>query len=295
MIGRDQKSCAEHRIRLHDSESVPVEARFSELLADADARDGAVGAFTCYNLETALGVLLAAEERRQGVLLLVSRQSFSAPLGESLFAALVGAAAASPVLACVQLDHVSELAPIERAFELGAGAVMADGSKLPLAENIELVRAAARGGEVEAELGGIAGDEDVAVAAAAEGRTDPAEATRFVQEAKPACLAVSIGNVHGRYREPPELDWPRLAQIRKRVDVPLSLHGASGLSNEDLRRAVSLGVRKVNVNTELREAYLAVTAARAGEVVSGARVLELNTAQIEAVAAVVREKLDVLG
>jgi tagatose 1,6-diphosphate aldolase GatY/KbaY len=272
-----------------------VLVRFSELLVEAASRRAAVGAFTCYNLETTVGVLRAAAARRVGVILLVSEQSFSGPEGPLLVSALVAAAGRSPVPACVQLDHVRTLEPVEAAFELGVGAVLADGSKLPLEENVELVRAAGRRGEVEAELGGIEGHEDVATAVAAGALTDPDEAAVFAERTGAACLAVSIGNVHGMYAEPPTLDWARLEEIRRRVSIPLSLHGASGLSDDDLRRAIELGVVKINVNTELRARYLDVTAEHLEAARAGARVLELNRAQAEAVAEVVAAKLDAYG
>src|SRR5207249_489849 len=191
--------------------------------------------------------------------LLFSEQSFSALDGSLLVAALVAATGRSSARACVQLDHVRTLEPVEAAFELGVGAVMADGSKLPLEENVELVRAAGRRGEVEAELGGIEGQEDVATAVGAGALTDPDEAAVFADRSGAACLAVSIGNVHGIYAEPPKLDWARLEEIRRRVSIPLSLHGASGLPNDDLRKAIELGVVKINVNTQLRARYLDVT------------------------------------
>jgi tagatose 1,6-diphosphate aldolase GatY/KbaY len=270
-----------------------VVARFSELLAEAAARGAAVGAFTCYNLETALGVLRGAEARSRGVVLLVSEKSFSGPDGPLLMAALVAAAARAPVPTCVQLDHVRELGPIEAAFSLGAGAVMADGSRLSFEDNIDLVRAAARHGEVEAELGGIEGQEDVAKAVAAGALTDPEEAAEFARRSGAVCLAVSIGNVHGIYKNPPKLDWPRLAEITRRVQVPLSLHGASGLSEDELREAIRLGVTKINFNTELRARYLEVTAERLEAMRDGLRVLELNQAQAEAVSEVAAAKLAV--
>jgi tagatose 1,6-diphosphate aldolase GatY/KbaY len=262
-----------------------MRARFSELLADASGRGGAVGAFTCYNLETAAGVVEAVEAQGRSVILLVSEQSF----GDLLVSALVAVADRARVPACVQLDHVSGLASIKRAFELGSGAAMVD------AEDPALVRAAAAMGEVEAELGGIEGDEDVATAVAAGALTDPEEAAKFVAETGATCFAVSIGNVHGTYREPPALDWARLEAIRERLRVPLSLHGASGLSDEDVRKAVSLGIAKVNVNTELRERYLAATEEWLPGVRDGARLLELNQAQVKAVAELVTSKLAVLG
>jgi tagatose 1,6-diphosphate aldolase GatY/KbaY len=272
-----------------------VLAPFSQLLAEARRRRAALGAFTAYNLETAAGVLPAAEALGCGVVLLVSPQSFAAPGGRLLVAALVAAAESAGARACVQLDHSRELAPIQAAFALGAGAALADGSRLPLAENAALVRAAARGGEVEAELGGIEGEEDVATAAAGGALTDPEEAAWLVAHAPVSCLAVSIGNVHGVYRDPPRLDWQRLEEIRRRVSVPLALHGASGLPDEDVRRAIELGVAKVNVNTELRVRYLDVTAERLDAARDGARVLELNLAQAAAIEEIVAAKLEVLG
>ncbi|HZR93561.1 MAG TPA: class II fructose-bisphosphate aldolase [Gaiellaceae bacterium] len=277
-----------------------MRVRLSELLAEAERDRRAVGAFTCYNFEQAAGVLTAAADRRRGVVLLVSKQSFLAPAGPSLLAALAAVAESVVVPACVQLDHVDDLDAMRRAFELGAGAVMADGSRLPFEANVALVRDAvaigdAFGGDVEAELGHVAGDEDVAAAVAAGSLTDPGEARQLVDRTGVTCLAVSIGNVHGSYRQRPRLDWPRLEALRAQVPTHLALHGASGLEPADVGRAIRLGVTKVNVNTELRERYLAVTSARLEAVSAGANVLALNRAQVDATADLVAAKLDELS
>jgi tagatose 1,6-diphosphate aldolase GatY/KbaY len=277
-----------------------VLASFSDLLAAAAERGAAVGAFTCYNLEQAVGVLSAAEPRKRGVILLVSEKSFSHDSGGMLLSALVAAAREARVPACVQLDHVRDQALIGAAFALGVGAVMADGSKLSLADNVEFVRAAVdlgrtSGGEVEAELGRIEGDEDVAGAVAVGALTDPDEAVSLAERTGAACLAVSIGNVHGVYRQAPVLDWPRLDAIRNRVPCALSLHGASGLSDRDIRTAIALGVVKVNINTELRRRYLEETADRLPHIREGFRLRELNLAQARAVADAVEAKLDLLS
>jgi ketose-bisphosphate aldolase len=274
-----------------------MRATFAELLAAASSRRGAVAAFTCYNLETALGVLAAAEDRDAAVVLLVSPASLRARGGVLLTAALAAAAERAPVPALVQLDHAPDLEQIRAALDHGAAAVLADGSALTAAENAALVRRAVElargyGAGVEAELGRIEGGEDVATAAAAGALTDPDEAAGFVAGTGAACLAVSIGTVHGAYREPPALDWTRLAAIRGRVDVPLSLHGASGLPDGDLVRAIGLGIAKFNVNTELRERYLDATADRLASVRPGARLLELNLAQVDGVAEAAAAKLD---
>jgi tagatose 1,6-diphosphate aldolase GatY/KbaY len=273
---------------------------FRELLAECRSRGAAAGAFTCYNLETATGVVAAASARASGVVLLITEQSFRAQGGDLLLAALRAVAERSPVPACVQLDHVGDLELIEAAFELGAGAVMADGSRLPLEENVELVRRAVEtgrrlGGQVEAELGHVSGDEDVAGTVEVGALTDPDEAAAFVERTGTACLAVSIGNVHGRYRTPPALDWARLEAIRGRgVSAALSLHGASGLPQADLRRAVSLGIAKVNVNTALRDRYLSALAEHLPSAREGARVLQLGLAVADDLAATAGQMFDVL-
>jgi tagatose 1,6-diphosphate aldolase GatY/KbaY len=271
--------------------------RFEELLAEHGRRGSALGAFTCYDLEAARAALAAAAARDVGIVLLISRQAFAAEDGEQLLGGVRAAAERSPARACVQLDHVSDLELMAAAFQLGAGAVMADGSRSSFDANVALVQAAQRlangsGGAVEAELGHVAGGEDVALATEAGALTDPAEASRFADATGVALLAVSIGNVHGAYAGEPRLDWDRLAEIERVVEVPLSLHGASGLADSDLQRAVGSGVRKVNVNAELREAYLSATGDHLDESLDGLEVMRLHERQIAAVRAVVDRKLD---
>ena len=272
-------------------------AGFSELLREHDRARTALGAFTCYDLEAARAVLGAAASRDVSVVLLISRDAFAGDGGDELLAGVRAAAEHASARACVQLDHVADLDLIEAAFELGAGAAMADGSRLPFDENLALVaearaRAERFGAAVEAELGHVAGGEDVAVAAEAGALTDPAEARRFVAESRAACLAVSIGNVHGTYAAEPRLDWERLTAVRQAVDVPLSLHGASGLADADVRRAVAGGVRKANANTELRAAYLEATHDGLDRALDGLGLLELHHAQSAAVRRAVERKLD---
>jgi fructose/tagatose bisphosphate aldolase len=125
--------------------------------------------------------------------------------------------------------------------------------------------------------------------------TTPGEAERFVKETGVDCLAVAVGNVHGHYSGTPNLDWRRLEEIQGRVPGPLSLHGASGLAEGDLRRAVSLGVAKFNVNTELRAAYFGHLE---DELVNKAAALDLKSlgdGVVEAVQEVVEAKLSAFG
>jgi tagatose 1,6-diphosphate aldolase GatY/KbaY len=268
---------------------------FADLLGHR-RQGSAVGAFTCYDLETAGAALRAAAVAGAGVILLIGGRSYSERDGSLLLAALVAAAVRAEARACVQLDHCDDLELIARALEAGAGAVLADGSALPFERNIEFVARAAElahghGAAVEAELGGIAGDEDVAEAVAAGALTDPAQAADLVARTGAHCLAVSIGNVHGSYREEPRLDWNRLEAIRDAIDTPLSLHGASGIPDAMLRRSIATGIAKINVNTELRGAYLAATAESLPAVLHGSRLNVLHAAQSDAVERVIASKL----
>jgi ketose-bisphosphate aldolase len=277
-----------------------TETRFAEVLSRAQETGRAVGAFTCYDLLGFEAVVRAAESCRAPVVVLVSPSSFSAEGGERLVRAFGAAAKASSVEVLVQLDHARDERLMERAAGCGVEAVMADGSRLPVDENLSFTRAVAgsmrpRGVGVEAELGRVEGHEDEAGETLSGEMTEPDEAARFVDESGADCLAVAVGNVHGHYSGTPKLDWRRLEKIQGLSPVPLSLHGASGLAEEDLRRAVSLGVAKFNVNTELRTAYFR----RLGEDL-GARAATLNLKSlgdgvVEAVQEVVEAKLSAFG
>jgi tagatose 1,6-diphosphate aldolase GatY/KbaY len=233
--------------------------------------------------------------------LLVSQASVASRDGRLLLPALAAIARSARVPVCIQLDHANSLELIREALASGAvGAVLADGSRLPYGDNVAFVSAArelarSHGAEIEVELGHVEGGEDVAAATAAGKLTDPSEAAEFVEATEASCLAVSIGNVHGHYAEEPALDWARLDAIRAAVDVPLSLHGASGLPEGDVRRAVAAGVAKVNVNTEVRERTFAMLDKSLDELSRGWRIADLDAAIVAAVEEVVAEKLELLG
>ena len=265
------------------------ETRFGEILGRAQRTGRAVGAFTCYDLLGFEAVVRAAESYRAPVIILVSPSSFGA------------AAKTSSVEVLVQLDHATDERLIERAADCGLAAVMADGSKLPFAENLAFARSVvgpmrcSRGVGVEAELGRVEGYEDEAGETLSGTTTEPGEAEEFVEESGGDCLAVAVGNVHGHYSGTPKLDWGKLEEVRSRVPAPLSLRGASGLPEADLRRAVSLGVAKVNVNTELRTAYfrrLAVDLDIKGATVD---LKGLGDGVVEAVQEVMEAKLSAFG
>ncbi len=259
-----------------------MRARLDELVTAALQRGAAVPAFTCYDFTTATAVVEAAEETGLPVILNVAPKTAASRAGQRLVAALRGLADGASVPVCVQLDHASDLAVIVESVRSGADCVLADGSSLGLEENIALVREVraaldadaaldvdggldadgASAVVLEAELGGLAGDEDKAFALGAEeqeaaGLSDPAQVRDFAERSGAQLLAVAIGNVHGKYTGAPQIRWDVLERISAESPVPLVLHGASGIPAADLLKARTLGVGKVNFNTELRSGILA--------------------------------------
>lgn len=170
----------------------------------------------------------------------------------------VGRGRSVPVYA--HLDHCTDRELLLRCAEADFDSVMFDGSQRPFAENAAICAELAkqchiRGALLEGELGVIAGLEEH-VESAVSRFTDPDLAEEFVRRTGVDALAVSVGNAHGLYQGKPELQFPLLEEIARRCAVPLVLHGGTGIPGADLRRAVSMGVCKINVGTELRRAYM---------------------------------------
>lgn len=259
------------------------------------AREGrALPGFVAYNLETVQAIVAAAEETGREVLLQAGSSAFKHAGRDALASMAVRAARASTVAVGVHLDHCRDLDEIDACVEAGYTSVMIDGSHLPFAQNVALTRAAvarahAAGVWVEGELGALAGDEDVSTGAtaAAVAMTDPGQAERFVAETGVDALAVAVGNVHGFTAEPIVLDLDRIAAIRERVGagVPLVLHGASGVPEEQLLGALARGVAKVNVNAELRRSYLLAVQERLPAALAGSDTVAVWSAGRAAVTA----------
>ncbi|MBM3933438.1 MAG: class II fructose-bisphosphate aldolase [SAR202 cluster bacterium] len=270
-----------------------------KLLRAADAAGYAVGAFNVYNLEGVLAVVAAAEAERSPAMLQVHPSSL-AHGGKALVAMCVAAAQNARVPMSVHLDHSSSAADIGSALEAGMPSVMADGSHLEYAANVAFTKEMAalvhaRGGSVEAELGRLTGTEDdMTTPENLSKLTDPAQAARFVIDTGIDALAVCIGNVHGKYRGEPSLDFDRLGAIRAATPVPLVLHGASGLPEGMIARSIKLRARKFNVNTEVREAYVASLRNSVGGKESP-DLLKLMKGAVEAMQEVVAGKIRMFG
>ena len=231
------------------------------LLEKAEQGNYAVGAFNCNNMEIVQAIIEAAEEEQAPVIIQASQGAISYAGLDYIVALVNTAAKQASVPVALHLDHGTSFEQVVQCIGRGFTSVMIDGSKLPLEENIALTNkildmARPLNISVEAELGKIGGTEDnVSVSEREASFTDPAEAKRLVEETGIKSLAVAIGTAHGQYKGTPKLDFERLAEIKKLVNIPIVLHGSSGVPDEDVRKAISLGVRKVNIDTNLREAF----------------------------------------
>jgi tagatose 1,6-diphosphate aldolase GatY/KbaY len=242
-----------------------VLSSLTAVLAAAVRAGGAAAAMSCYDLVTADAVLRAAEARRAPCVLLIPPGAVAGRAGLGLVAGCRALAERAAVPACVQIDHVRDLDVVRAGLEAGANAVMADGAHLPFDVNADFVAgavatAAGHGADVEAELGRVGGHDERAGDPTPGTLTDPRQVGPFLARSGASCLAVSIGNVHGATGRTTPLDWPLLAAIRRATDAPLALHGGSGVAGADLRAAARAGIAKVNVNAQLRGAWLAATA-----------------------------------
>ena len=222
------------------------------MLKRAQAEGYAVGLFDVHSLEGTLAVIEAAAEQLSPAVI----APFFAP--RRAMAALIRELAAGvPVPIAIELDHGRDLQSVMECIDAGFTDVMIDASTVSYEENVALTRqvveaAHAAGLGVEAELGHVGRGENYADLTARRGAfTRPKDAQRFVAQTGVDVLAVAVGSAHGMYKGQPELDLDLLDRIRERVEVPLVLHGGSGLSDEDWQAAIRHGVSKVNIYTDM--------------------------------------------
>lgn len=233
------------------------------LLQDAQAKGYAVPAFNIHNAETIQAILEVCSAMRSPVILAGTPGTFRHIAFKEIYALCEAYSASYDMPLVLHLDHHESLADIRRKVDAGVRSAMIDGSHIPFAGNVQLVKSVVdychlHDCSVEAELGRLGGvEDDMNVDGGSAFLTDPREAKRFVGLTGVDSLAVAIGTAHGLYTQRPKIDFRRLAEIRKVVEVPLVLHGASDVPDELVRRAIGLGVCKVNIATELKIAFAA--------------------------------------
>ncbi|MGD8171769.1 tagatose bisphosphate family class II aldolase [Vibrio sp. TRT 21S02] len=232
-----------------------------EMLKRAQVGGYAVPAFNIHNLETVQVIVETASEMGSPVILAGTPGTYDYAGTDYLVSICKEAAHKHSMPLVLHLDHHEELNDIQNKVEHGIRSVMIDGSHHAFKQNIEIVRSVTDfchrfDVSVEAELGRLGGQEDDLIVDAADALlTDPASAAEFVRRTNIDSLAVAIGTAHGLYKAEPRLDFDRLEKIRQVVDIPLVLHGASGVPDDMVKRCIDLGVCKVNVATELKIAF----------------------------------------
>lgn len=230
-----------------------------EMLKDAKLNHYAIGAFNVENMEFAQAIIWAAAEVDSPIILQTSENTLKYGSPE-LFRAIVDTIAKEVTIpVAIHLDHGTTFKSVERCVYADYRSVMFDGSMMCYKDNVETTarlvkKCRPRGISVEAELGAISGKEG-APTESTDLYTDPITAVEFVKETSVNSLAVSIGTVHGLYKTEPNLDYDRLRTLNEMLDVPLVLHGASGLNNDQLRKCIECGISKINIATDLRIAW----------------------------------------
>lgn len=238
-------------------------------LAHAREHQYALGAFNVLDSHFLRALFAAAKQERSPFIINIAEVHFKYVSLESLVEAVKYEAAHHDIPVVLNLDHGLHFESVVRALRLGFTSVMFDGSTLEYEENIRQTREVVKmchavGVSVEAELGAVGGDEGGALYGHADEAwfTDPANARDFVDRTGIDTLAVAIGNAHGKYRGEPKLDFARLEAIRQQTGLPLVLHGGSGISDADFRRAIGLGIHKINFYTGMSQAALDAIEAR---------------------------------
>jgi fructose-bisphosphate aldolase class II len=228
----------------------------SEFLPQAKREKFAVGQFNMNNLEFAQAIVQAAQEERSPFIYGVSEGALKYMGIEFTVAMARAAAEKSGLPIALHLDHGSSFEVAMACIRAGFSSVMFDGSHYPLEENIAITKkvveaAHAMGVSVEGELGTIGGTEDdLSLDEEKAALANPEEAIRFYEETKVDCLAIAVGTAHGMYKGEPNIRYEIIEKVAGAIDVPVVLHGGSGVPDDSIRKAIQCGVGKINVNTE---------------------------------------------
>ena len=234
-------------------------SNFNDMLAKAKQGGYAIGSFNAYNYETIRGIIDAGNQAGcEGTIVAFGKKYLENMELEDAVAVTAAIAARSTMPVCLHLDHCDDIETIRLAIKAGFTSVMYDGSALPFAQNVANTRlvcelAHAAGVSVEAELGSLAAGEHSHEGSKDDREiyTDPDQAAEFVAKTGVDALAVSVGTVHGIYKGKPNIRIDILKAIKNRVDIPLVLHGGSGIPEETIADCIRNGICKINVNTEI--------------------------------------------
>lgn len=268
-----------------------------ELLQDAQSRKYGIGYFNAVNMEMTRAYIRAAEELNSPIIIGTAEGLLKYSDYEWLAPLMLRMARAAKVPVAIHLDHTYEFDALMGALRAGFGSIMFDGTRQEnqeanIRKSAEIVKIAhSVGVGVECELGSVGGLADGSGKVDEMVYTEPSEAADFVERTNCDFLAISIGTAHGVYKAAPKLDIPRLEKIRNTVDVPLVLHGGSGLSDDDFRNVIAGGISKINVYTDVILAAKAAIAAGLGSM----DYPDLQKAAEEAMVEATKVKLSLFG
>lgn len=279
-----------------------------EMLEKARREKYCVGAFDVSNLEMGQKIIEAAEEKKSPVIIMGLMVDLQGDMLDYWLYGMKKMAEKASVPVCIHLDHAKDLDFLKKCVDKGFTSVMYDGSTFPLEENIRLTKEAvdyahAHGVTVEAELGHV-GDGLVSGEAKTDGEydnpddylTNPDEMKKFLDETQVDCLAVAVGTSHGVYVHTPKLHFERLDLLNEISTVPMVMHGGSGTPDDQIRKAVSKGICKLNIYSEMLSAYYGALKKKLEESASLAIwVSKANEKPLEALKEVVKEKMDLMG
>lgn len=278
-----------------------------EILKKAEKEGYALGCFATHNLETTIGIALAAKAKASPVIIATSARSIRyAGLKPLTYLVKTIAKNTIPSIPTVlHLDHGETFHSAVECIKAGYTSIMIDASELPFDENVALTKSVVEYAHhynvlVQGEIGRVPKTiEDIKKFEKnpKEFMTDPDEAVEFVKRTNVDTLAVGIGNIHGPYKikHPVKLDFARLAEISRKVKIPLVLHGASGLERKEIKKCISLGVRIINIHTEINIAFskaLRKSLVERKEEIDPRKIL---TPSIEAVKKIVEKKIEIFG
>jgi fructose-bisphosphate aldolase class II len=273
----------------------------AEILQPCVGQNWAIGAYDTCNLEITQAIVDAAAADQAPAIIMIYPHHTPQAGWPTLCRIIEAEVERTHIPAALVLDHARTLDQIECALELGFSGVMIDASLAPLDQNIALTRRAvelahAQGVSVEAELGHV-GDGQVVVSEELQRvyLTHVDEAERFVEETGVDALAVSIGTLHGLYQGKPHLDFQRIAQLRAACPIPLVLHGGSDTPDDDIRRAVEIGIDKINIWTDVRIPFLQALKEKLDGPIQKIEVQEAFAPARTAAMEVIRQKNGLLG
>lgn len=267
----------------------------NEVLLPAKKEHYGVGLFNAVNLEMANAIMDAAESLRAPVIMGTAEILLGAASLAEVAAMVKARAERSPIPVVLHYDHGLTFERCLEALKLGYTSVMYDCSTVPYEENVarvaEMVKIAhAIGATVEGELGHVGDNEgEGKLTNPSDFFTDPEMAADYVRRTKVDALAVAVGNAHGDYKFPPKLDFERIIQIQEAVNVPLVLHGGSGLTDQDFREAIRSGIAKVNIFTDISKAQ--VKGMQEGLAAGVNNGFDMTPYEVRAIRSVVEEKM----